>query len=52
MTTPTEGNDTPGRDLDSAGFDTSLGDESTGGEAAEEAVGANEGDDTAPEPQG
>ncbi len=40
----------PGRDLDTAGYDTTLGDESTGGRAAEEAVGAHEGDETAPEP--
>ena len=40
----------PGRDLDTAGFDSSLGDESTNGEAAREAVGAEPGDIEAPEP--
>lgn len=49
--TPEEERPVPGRDLDTAGFDTTLGDESTGGRAAEEAVGAHEGEETAPEPQ-
>jgi hypothetical protein len=46
--TPPQG--VPGRDLDTAGFDSSLGDESTGGDAARESVGAEPGDVEAPEP--
>jgi hypothetical protein len=50
MSETPEGPGTPGRDLDTAGFDDSLGDESTGGDAAREAVGAEPGDIDAPEP--
>lgn len=41
----------PGRDLATAGFDLSLGDESTDGRAAMEAAGAYEGSETAPPPE-
>ncbi len=46
MTNPEQfGEDGPGRDLAGEGFDTTLGDESTGGQAGEQAVGQRADDE-------